>query len=101
MNCIIEERCVNYFYYDSNSSGGIDKEGEDELGGNGEERRLNPISESWDTEFITERKINGKNTTRGLTRSRKGLTRSRRHKKKKKKNLKKNQEKVIEKAQVG
>lgn len=37
----------------SNSSGGIDKEGEYELGGNGERWQLNSISMDFDIETIT------------------------------------------------
>jgi len=61
-----------------NSSGGIDKEGEDELGGNGERRRSNSISVDCDIGSSTKAKTKKTYRMGGLTRSRKGLTRSRR-----------------------
>lgn len=60
------------------SSGGIDKEGEDELGGNGEGRRPYSTSLTRDSEPGAGRRSDGAGTEGGLTRSRKGLTRSRR-----------------------
>lgn len=39
-----------------NSSGGIDKEGEEEYGGNGEKRRPNSTSENSGAEFVRIRK---------------------------------------------
>lgn len=61
-----------------NSSGGIDKEGEDELVGNRERGRSNSISLDSDIGSFTKVKTKKTNTVWGLTRSRKGLTRSRR-----------------------
>lgn len=65
----------------SNSSGGIDKEGEDELDGNGKKISHNSTSKHSGVELMTIRKIKTKNRKWGLTRSRKGLTRSRKKKK--------------------
>ena len=76
----------NDTWCNSNSSGGIDKNGEDELEGNGKRFYQKSISKRFDTESVTVLKKKMKNRKRGLTRSRKGLTRSR---KKKKKQMKK------------
>ena len=62
----------------SNSSGGIDKEGEEEMGGKGVEECANSTSECCDIEVTRKKKTKTRKTRRGLTRSRKGLTRSRR-----------------------
>ena len=71
----------------AHSSGGIDKEGEDELDGNGEKISQNSTSRHFDVKLMIIQKIETKNKKWGLTRSRK-------------KNKKKNEE-IIEKAQVG
>jgi hypothetical protein len=68
----------------AHSSGGIDKEGEDELDGNGEKISQNSTSRHFDVKLMIIQKIETKNKKWGLTRSRKGLTRSRKKKKKKK-----------------
>lgn len=83
-------------WFNSNSSGGIDKEGEHELGGNGEPRWPNSMSVGAGTEFMTRWKTKKKCAQQGLTRSRKGLTRSRRREKENKKK-KKNDEKYKKK----
>ena len=58
------------------SSGGIDKEGERELGGNEETPRPNLVSENLDIRFRRRQKTKAKYGTKGRTRSRKGLTRA-------------------------
>lgn len=66
------------------SSGGIDKEGEDESGREGGRRRIRPSSDESDIASEKKRGLVRPGNGRGLTRSRKGLTRSRRHRKEEK-----------------